>query len=96
MGKVEQFMLFLLHLLMYFDNIKAQALGLQSCEYQENGMTIYVAYVGELFKMTSNQFNLTVTPADATCRLSNNYKHFCLIYSVRTLQIFKQYKTCKI
>ena len=90
MGKVEQFTLFLLlHLLMYFDNIKAQALGLQSCEYQENGMTIYSACVGEPFKMRSNHFNLTVTPADATCGLSNNYKQFCLIYSVRTLQIFQ-------
>ena len=87
MGSRNRFIFFILFLLADFDEVTAQALGLQSCEYEQNGQTLYNACVGDPVKLLipgKSNYNLTVTPADVTCGLSSRYESFCLIYAVCT------------
>ena len=61
-----------------------QSFGLERCEYEENGQTIYSACVGEPFMSLlpgKSSYNISVTPPDATCGM-NGPEKFCLKYSV--------------
>ena len=64
--------------------VAGQSFGLERCEYEENGQTIFSACVGEPFMSLlpgKSNYNISVTPADATCGM-NGPEQFCLKYSV--------------